>query len=195
VDGADDQTAAFDVSGTRLVFVRDAPDCPMVTEMTMSWLPIKVPGCTQRRISFSLWDLQTRERIAEMVLVKDMGSRMSSPALSAMIGGIKPMNLLLASVPAMRLDLRNPRGCRCPPQRQRSLGSNRRGSLRSGDALDCRRQSGAEQRGFAESDGALRDAVARGTQELRCSCRPASGSTLRTAEGHPVASCSTWIQA
>ena len=43
---------------------------------------------------------------------------------------------------------------------------------RSGDALDCRRQSGAEERGFAESDGALRDAMARGTQELRCSCRP-----------------------
>src|SRR5499433_3270220 len=42
---------------------------------------------------------------------------------------------------------------------------------RSGDALDCRRQSGAEERGFAESDGALRDAMARGAQELRCSCR------------------------
>src|SRR5262249_44330868 len=42
---------------------------------------------------------------------------------------------------------------------------------RSGYALDCRRQSGAEQRGFAESDGALRDAMARGAQELRCSCR------------------------
>src|SRR6516162_8279012 len=41
-----------------------------------------------------------------------------------------------------------------------------------GDALDCRRQSGAEGRGFAESDGALRDAMARGAQELRCSCRP-----------------------
>src|SRR5262249_30409716 len=27
-------------------------------------------------------------------------------------------------------------------------------------------------RGFAESDGALRDAMARGAQELRCSCRP-----------------------
>src|SRR5262249_45293049 len=88
VDGADDQTAAFDVSGTRVVFVRDAPDCQMVTEMTMSWLPIKVPGCTQHRISFSLWDLQTREQIAEMVLVKETGSRMSSPALSAMIGAI-----------------------------------------------------------------------------------------------------------
>src|SRR5262245_39271296 len=37
---------------------------------------------------------------------------------------------------------------------------------RSGDALDCRRQSGAEERGFAESDGALRDAMARGAQEL-----------------------------
>src|SRR5262249_11878867 len=108
VDGADDQTAAFDVSGTRVVFVRDAPDCQMVTEMTMSWLPIKVPGCTQHRISFSLWDLQTREQIAEMVLVKETGSRMSSPALSAMIGAILPMNLLLASVPAMRLDLPEP---------------------------------------------------------------------------------------
>src|SRR6478672_13947764 len=43
---------------------------------------------------------------------------------------------------------------------------------RSGYALDCRRQSGAEERGFAESDGALRDAMARGAQELRCSCRP-----------------------
>src|SRR5262249_41185708 len=42
---------------------------------------------------------------------------------------------------------------------------------RSGYALDCRRQSGAEERGFAESDGALRDAMARGAQELRCSCR------------------------
>src|SRR5262245_45400065 len=30
---------------------------------------------------------------------------------------------------------------------------------RSGYALDCRRQSGAEERGFAESDGALRDAT------------------------------------
>src|SRR5262245_65304219 len=33
-------------------------------------------------------------------------------------------------------------------------------------------KSGAEQRGVAESDGALRDAMARGAQELRCSCRP-----------------------
>ena len=29
-----------------------------------------------------------------------------------------------------------------------------------------------EERGFAESDGALRDAMARGARELRCSCRP-----------------------
>jgi DDE family transposase len=43
---------------------------------------------------------------------------------------------------------------------------------RSGYALDCRRQSGAAERGFADSDGALRDALARGAQELRCSCRP-----------------------
>src|SRR5262245_35884569 len=43
---------------------------------------------------------------------------------------------------------------------------------RSGYALDCRRQSGAEERGFAQSDGALRDAMARGAQELRCSCPP-----------------------
>src|SRR5262249_23898385 len=43
---------------------------------------------------------------------------------------------------------------------------------RSGYALDCRRQSGAEERGVAESDGTLRDAMARGAQELRCSCRP-----------------------
>ena len=35
-----------------------------------------------------------------------------------------------------------------------------------------RRQSGAEQRGFAESDGALRNSVARGTCEPLCSCRP-----------------------
>src|SRR5262245_7045110 len=41
-----------------------------------------------------------------------------------------------------------------------------------GYALDRRRQSGAEERGFAESDGALRDAMARRAQELRCSCRP-----------------------
>src|SRR5262249_47269735 len=33
-------------------------------------------------------------------------------------------------------------------------------------------QNGAEQRGFAESDGTLRDAMARGAQELRCSCPP-----------------------
>jgi len=69
---------------------------------------------------------------------------------------------------------------------------------RSGHALDCRRQSGAEERGFAESDGALRDAMARGAQELRCSCRPVwpvDRPTLCTAEGHPMASCSTWIQA
>src|SRR5262249_22380860 len=43
---------------------------------------------------------------------------------------------------------------------------------RSGDALDCRRQSGAEERGFAESDGALRAAMARGARELRCACPP-----------------------
>src|SRR5262249_1359731 len=43
---------------------------------------------------------------------------------------------------------------------------------RSGYALDCRRQSGAEERGFAESDGALRDAMAPRVQDLRCSCRP-----------------------
>src|SRR5262245_12691968 len=33
-------------------------------------------------------------------------------------------------------------------------------------------KSGAEERGFAKSDGALRDAMARGAQKLRCSCRP-----------------------
>src|SRR5262249_5127403 len=43
---------------------------------------------------------------------------------------------------------------------------------RSGHALDCRRQSGSRYCSFAESDGALRDAMARGAQELRCSCRP-----------------------
>src|SRR5262249_56190974 len=58
---------------------------------------------------------------------------------------------------------------------------------RSGDALDCRRQSGAEERGFAESDGALRDAMARGAQELRCSCRSVwpvdrQGAPAATAE-------------
>jgi hypothetical protein len=38
--------------------------------------------------------------------------------------------------------------------------------LRSGDALDCRWQSGAGPCGFAEPDGSLRNAVARGTCEL-----------------------------
>jgi hypothetical protein len=33
-------------------------------------------------------------------------------------------------------------------------------------------KAGAEERGFAESDGALRNAMARSAQELRCSCRP-----------------------
>src|SRR5215468_8574107 len=58
------------------------------------------------------------------------------------------------------------------PCRIRGCERRRAPAPRSGDALDCRRQSGAAQRGFAESDGALRDAMARGAQELRCSCRP-----------------------
>src|SRR5262252_5252189 len=57
------------------------------------------------------------------------------------------------------------------PCRIRGCERRRAPAPRSGDALDCRRQSDAEQRGFAESDGALRDAMARGAQELRCSCR------------------------
>src|SRR5262245_12489117 len=56
------------------------------------------------------------------------------------------------------------------PCRIRGCERRRAPAPRSGYALDCRRQSGAEERGFAESDGALRDAMARGAQELRCSC-------------------------
>jgi len=68
---------------------------------------------------------------------------------------------------------------------------------RSGDALDRRRRRGAAQRGFAESDGALGDAMARGAQELRCSCRPVWPVDRPCArpKATPVASCSTWIQA
>src|SRR5215472_9099971 len=58
------------------------------------------------------------------------------------------------------------------PCRIRGCERRRAPAPRSGDALDCRRQSGAAQRGFAESDGPLRDAMARGARELRCSCRP-----------------------
>src|SRR6516162_7799362 len=58
------------------------------------------------------------------------------------------------------------------PCRIRGCERRRAPAPRSGYALDWRRQSGAEERGFAESDGALRDAMARGAQELRCSCRP-----------------------
>src|SRR5262249_34358389 len=58
------------------------------------------------------------------------------------------------------------------PCRIRGCERRRAPAPRSGYALDCRRQSGAEERGFAESDGALRDAMARGARELRCSCRP-----------------------
>src|SRR6516162_3742740 len=58
------------------------------------------------------------------------------------------------------------------PCRIRGCERRRAPAPRSGYALDCRRQSGAEERGVAESDGALRDAMARGARELRCSCRP-----------------------
>src|SRR5262245_3275380 len=57
------------------------------------------------------------------------------------------------------------------PCRIRGCERRRAPAPRSGDALDCRRQSGAEQRGFAESDGALRDAMARGAREPLCYCR------------------------
>src|SRR5262249_40458918 len=56
------------------------------------------------------------------------------------------------------------------PCRIRGCERRRAPAPRSGYALDCRRQSGAEQRGFAQSDGALRDAMARGAPALRCSC-------------------------
>jgi len=57
-------------------------------------------------------------------------------------------------------------------------------------------QSSAEERGFAESDGALRDAMARGAQELRCSCRPVWPVERPCARPKATpASCSTWIQA
>src|SRR5258706_4148529 len=58
------------------------------------------------------------------------------------------------------------------PCRIRGCERRRAPAPRSGYALDCRRQSGAEERGFAESDGALPDAMARGAPQLRCSCRP-----------------------
>jgi len=41
-----------------------------------------------------------------------------------------------------------------------ALPDTRSACVTIGYALDCRRQSGAEERGFAESDGALRDAIA-----------------------------------
>ena len=78
---------------------------------------------------------------------------------------------------------------------RRRCERRRAAAPRSGDALDCRRQSGAEERGVAESDGALRDAKRRPRTSLLLPTCLASGSTLCTAEGHPVASCSTWIQA
>ena len=58
------------------------------------------------------------------------------------------------------------------PCRTRGCERRRAPAPRSGHALDCRWQSGAEERSFAESDGTLRDAMARSAQELRCSCRP-----------------------
>src|SRR6516164_2303338 len=64
----------------------------------------------------------------------------------------------------------------------RGCERRRASAPRSGYALDCRRQSGAEELGFAESDGALRDAMARGAQELRCSCRP-SGRWIDLVHG------------
>src|SRR5438132_1672194 len=65
------------------------------------------------------------------------------------------------------------------PCRIRGCERRRAPAPRSGYALDCRRQSGAEERGFAESDGALRDAMARGAQELRCSCRTFAANAVR----------------
>src|SRR4029450_3562687 len=58
------------------------------------------------------------------------------------------------------------------PCRIRGWERRRAPAPRSGYALDCRGESGAGGGGFAQPDGALRDAMARGAQELRCSCRP-----------------------
>ena len=55
--------------------------------------------------------------------------------------------------------------------------------------LDCQRQGGSGLCGFAEPDGALRNAMARGTREPFCSCRlvrPVDRSCARSkaAPGH-----------
>jgi TIR domain len=68
-DGGNAPVAAFDATGDRLVVVRDAPDCPMKTVITPSWMPIQVPVCEERRLSLSLWDIRKRERIDEVEVV------------------------------------------------------------------------------------------------------------------------------
>src|SRR5262249_19720427 len=66
-----------------------------------------------------------------------------------------------------------------------------------GKAAQGRAASPSQMGRFAQPDGPLRDAMARGAQRISLlfPARLANGSTLCTAEGHPVASCSTWIQA
>ena len=45
---------SFTPDGTRLIIMRERPDCPMQQTVTMSPLPMWVPSCPDRRLTFSV---------------------------------------------------------------------------------------------------------------------------------------------
>lgn len=68
-DGGSPPVAVFDATGEKLIVARDAPDCPMKTVITPSWMPIQIPSCAERRVSLSLWDVRKRARIEQLEVV------------------------------------------------------------------------------------------------------------------------------
>ena len=113
-DGAGDPVVAFDVTGTRMAVMRDRPDCPMKTEVNpLSWMPMSVPVCPERRIELALWDLPRRQRIAETSLQVSPaipGNRPVAgiPAIAIMgmpnAGPAPPFTLDLPNLPVATLD-------------------------------------------------------------------------------------------
>jgi len=69
-DYAGPPAGAFDRTGTRLVAIRDWPDCPMKDVQTKSMLPVLVPSCPDRRTTLSVWSLRSRKQVASTSIVR-----------------------------------------------------------------------------------------------------------------------------
>ena len=105
-DGAREMLAAIDPATDRLLVMRDAPNCPMMTTTNPgTFMQLEVPSCDERRISLSLWDLRDRRQLPGTVFIQ-------SPDPTTGAGPSTPMGIAQAMMseasPPTLMDLPEP---------------------------------------------------------------------------------------